>query len=78
MYKFTYIYTFAFIMYVVSIILLLINIVINIGTKKKIVLFFTPPPQNVPTPLLLVFGEISTPTPIIRYSRVFFVMNSIW
>ena len=43
-YKFTYIYTFAFIMYVVSIILLLINIVINIGTKKKIVLFFPPPP----------------------------------
>ena len=57
-------------MYLVSIILLLCYI----GTKKKIVSFFTPHPAIVPTPppLLLVFGEISIfPPGLFQTPRLF-------
>ena len=52
-------YIFAFIIYLVSIILLLYYI----GTKKKLCHFLPrPPPLNCSNlPLLLVFGEISKP-----------------
>ena len=70
---FSFRFTFAFIMYLVSIILLLYYI----GTKKKGVIFYTSPQLFQPLPLLLVFGEIFNPPPpiipnppIIRYSRV--------